>query len=383
MKPINLSDFPNDTYIFLKPEKRNEICRKLEEKYGYLTRCRKIVNINFYSFRDGDWKKKGKQIRCYISLQHLKKICDLLNIRVNDLHSHIEEIKTSSRSGVIKSPKLPLEVTPEMFAVLSHLISDGYGGEKGRSVYVNINKEARENFISKLNASFGDVYWSWNPNHPEYVCISKLVPKVLKKYFKIKDLRSRKSKITELIRTAPKEHIIEFLKAIIIDEGRIADSAIYIEFKANPRLTHAVKDLCEKRLGYKCSISKNVLLISCKNFEVIKKEMQNFIIPHKQEKFMKFFKRKARRSYNRYKGTTKKEIITCLLKKPLSVSEIAGMLDLKDSGVRDQICGYNLKEKRIPGLIDLGIVNIQTLGRYSTRIFTISDKNKAEAYLKD
>lgn len=383
MKPLTLSQFPEDTYVFIKNKKREDIFNKIEKKLGYLTKIEGIIPRNLYEWRYGKFiRKNGKEVKRYIPLPKLKKLCKIINININDLQPHIQEIKTSSRSGIIKNPKLPLKITPETFALLGHFIADGYGGEKGVSRYINVSEEARENFIKKLKKVFGNIYYSTNPKYPHYVNIAKIIPKILKKYFKIKDFRNSKPLLTKKILNAPKKYLIEFIKAIIIDEGSVRDIGIEIGITANPKLTNQIRKICIDRLNYKCIKYKNTFRISTENYLQISKDMNNLIIPQKQERFQRYFKRKSRKWYNRYKNSTKKEIIKQLLNKPMDVIELSGNLNIFASGVRDQIKGYDLKGKRVLGLIDLEIVRIKNLGYRNIQIFEINNKDKALSFLK-
>lgn len=387
MKNINLSEFPEDTCVYIKDKKRKELFKKLERKYIYLIRAQNKLNIkssNFYDWRKGYLiRKNGKVIRLYIPLQKLKVICKNLKMNANSLQKDIKFIKVNSRAGTIKNPKLPLRVVPETFAVFGHLISDGYGGENGNACYVNTSDEAIKNFIKNLKIAFGNVEYHILKKHNRII-IPRLIPKILKKYFSIKDFRSSKSNLTKKILLAPRKYLLAFLKAIVIDEGSIRDIGIEINFTANKRLTNQVQKLCENRLKYICRKTyKNGFIISGENFNKIKEEIKDFIIPKKQKMFLKWFNRKSRTWYNKYKGTTKKKIIKALLSNSMSVSQLAFKLNINESGIRDQIKGYNLKGRYISGLLNMGIVKINSFGWRGTAIFDIKDEERALGFLKD
>ena len=99
MKPLNLSQFPEDTYVLIESKKRKEIFQKLEKKLGFLTRSKDITSGALYDWKKGYMiKNKIKKIKRYIPLPKLKKLCKNINININNLHPYIQEIKTSSRS---------------------------------------------------------------------------------------------------------------------------------------------------------------------------------------------------------------------------------------------------------------------------------------------
>jgi len=67
----------------------------------------------------------------------------------------------------------------------------------------------------------------------------------------------------------------------------------------------------------------------------------------------------------------------------MSVSQLAFKLNINESGIRDQIKGYNLKGRYISGLLNMGIVKINSFGWRGTAIFDIKDKERALGFLKD
>lgn len=371
---INLSDFPEDTYIFLEENERIKLFNKLEEKYDFLSKASQALDITgaeLYFWKKGYSNKRKGKVKRYIPLNVLKTIYRDINADVNILQDNVSEIKANSRAGLIRNPSLPLQIKPETFALLGHFLSDGYGGEIGNACYISNSKEARENFISKLKSAFGDVEYSILEKHHRII-VAKIVPKILKRYFGIDDFRTGRVKFPEKIFNAPKPFLIELLKAIIIDESRIGDSGIHIEFSPKSCLNKVTKKLC-KRLGYKLLNYKKAVIISPRSFPKIKEDMKDFIIPSKQEMFLRYFKRKNREWYNRYRGTTKEEILGLLSKRDYSIRELASKLNIKGGGVRDQIVGYNFKGRRIKGLLELGLVKVKRMRWHNTRIFCIKN----------
>jgi len=375
---ISLSEFPNDTYIFLDEKRRIDLSKKLEKKFGFLRQAGKKIGITpatLYDWRLGIKIRKGKIIKRYISLMDLKRICNAISVDINSLQKHVIELKTGSRSGIIKNPKLPMSIVSETFAVLGHLLGDGYGGENGNCAYVNTCREALYNFIGKLTKAFGNVEYSINLKHKRII-ISKIVPKILKNHFQIYDFRSSKSYINQKVFEAPRECLVELIRAIIVDEGRIFDSGIQVELSANPKLTEDLQKICERRLGYVCNSYDGGFIISCQSFPRVLKDMKHFKIPEKQKMFLKWFNRKSRKWYNRKRGITKEEIIKLLLKKEMSTKELASKIGIKNDSVRTQIMGYYLNGKRIPGLINLDFIEVKRKGQKNTRIFGIKDIDK-------
>jgi hypothetical protein len=387
MKPVDflpLSEFPLDTYVFISDDKRKELFENIEEKYGFLTKAGKELNItscDLYFWKLGFCNKKGKIIKRYIPLSILERICKSINEDVDNLQKYISELKTNSRSGIIKNPTLSLPIIPETFAILAHFLGDGYGGENGNSNYTNTSKEALYNFVDKLKKSFGDVEYSINLKHKK-VIVSKIVPKILKKYFEIDDFRSSKFYITQRISDAPRGCLVELIKAFIIDEGRIGDSGIQIELVANPKFTKELQRICQEKLGYKTSSSRNCFIISCKSFPLLLKDMKNLVIPEKEEMLLKWFKRKSRSWYNKKKNDTKKEIVKLLLKTPMTTKDLSLNIGVKTESIRTQIKGYYLNEKYVSGLVDLDLVKPVNKGWRNANIFGIKDRNKAIEFIR-
>lgn len=282
MESFPLSQFPIDTCIFLKSEARRILFGKLKKKFGSLRIAGIHIGIpgaELYSWQRGfSNKKKGAKVKRYVSLPALKLICKELNLSVDSLQKNVLEIKANSRGGLIKNPCLPLKIMPATFAVLGHFIGDGYGGESGNACYVNKSPEALQNFVEKLNLAFGDVEYTRLDKHYRVV-VSKIVPKILKKYFEIKDFRAGKCILSGKLLNSSKHYLIEFLKALIIDEGRVSDSGIDLEFSPKAHLKHALKIVC-KKLGYGFSHGK-YFIISSKSFPVLRGDMGDLVVPKK------------------------------------------------------------------------------------------------------
>ncbi len=374
MESLSLSDFPRDTYILLNTEARDLLFGYLKNKFGSLRNAGLHLGLpgaELYAWHKGVSKKSkqsAKIVNRYISLPRLKILCESTNVTLNSLQSSIKAIKASSRGGLIKNPVLPLQIKPETFSILGHLIGDGYGGEKGNACYINKSKEAIDNFIAKLKLSFGDVEYTTMPKHYR-VIVPKVVPKILKQYFEIEDFRTGKARLSQKLLNSPNDCLIEFLKALIIDEGRVSDSGIYLEFSPRALLVDDLKKICSK-LGYRY-LNGKYFIISSKCFPKIAEDMRDLVIPKKQQILLNFFKRKERKWYNKEKGETKKEILTLLAKKSMTVEELASVLNIKRESVRLQLKGYNLNNNYIKGLLDQGLVEVKSLGWRNAAIFSL------------
>ncbi len=372
MDHFELSNFPEDTYFFIRANTRYSLFDKLKNRFGSLRAAGEhlaIPGAELYSWKNGFSNKERqhkKRVKRYIPLPALDKISKATGVSLKELQRSVIEIKTGSRSGLIKNLTLPLEIKPETYAVLGHFLGDGYGGERGNSCYVNKSPEAIENFVKKLRLAFGNVEYTVLPQHYR-VIVSKIVPKILKQYFEISDFRTGKAKLSSKLLKAPNECLVEFLKALIIDEGSVMDSGIYLEFSSRAHLINDLKKICSK-LGYQYSDGKH-FIISVKSFPRIIKDMKNLVIPSKQQALLSYFKRKGRGWYNRNRNTTKKEILHLLTKNPMSVREIALRLNIRKGSVRMQLKGYSLNNRPIKGLLDLGLVEPKAKGWRNSTIF--------------
>ncbi len=369
---LNLSDFPEDTCILLEENTRETIFSKLEEKYGSLGKARKELSISgssLYSWKNGFELKKHGKVNRFIPLNSLKKVCCAIDLQVNSLQNQVEEIKANSRAGVIRGPQLPLKIIPGTFAVLGYFLSDGYGGERGNASYVSKSPEARDNFIAKLKASFGDADYLILEKHWR-VIVAKIVPKILKKYFQIPDFRTGKVIFPESMFDYQKPCLIELLKAMIIDEGRINDNGIAIEYSPKSCLTEVAKRLC-KILGYNIQNYKHAAIISPKSFPQVKEDMGDFVIPSKQADFTKYFKKNKRGWYNQASGVTRTQILELLSKRNYSIKGLGAELNIGTGAVRDQVVGYTSKGARVKGLLESGIIEVKPIGWRTTRIFGI------------
>lgn len=270
-KKIHIWEFPPTlTFIRLNEEFRTDLFDKLISKTGSQEKLLLIVNKNsvrycikrnhgsgnLYSWIKGEKLDRGTTRKINIPLWFLIEASIILteNNNSNEIMEKIEkniEFYTSwGKSNPITTPKLPLYLTPELVSIIFHFTGDGHIGRKGvSSSYRQMNKHGLNNFLKKLENSFGNFEYSKNEFENGRLNVPKVITNFYNYYFQLPDTSTFKAYIPNNIKELDKDFLIAGLVSFIVDEGHI-DEVITI-YSKNKRLLediHEIAIIC----GYLC-----------------------------------------------------------------------------------------------------------------------------------
>lgn len=372
-KEIHIWNFPpTETYIKLKKEVRHDLLTQFvngfksgrlaidylnskSERYGIK---RKYSSGSFYHWKKGYSIKNNKKLARTIPLWVLIEISKSITFTkkskdnlMKTLERNVEYYNTISGSSRIYSPKLPLQLTPELVSIIFHFCGDGHiGDKKTNSSYRQMNNEGLKNFLLKLNNIFGDFKYNKNEFKSGKLYIPKIITKFYTYYFNLPNTNTFNAYIPNNIKSLQKNFLLAGLTAFITDEGNIGE--VIEIYSSNPKLLRSVRN-CAKNCGYLCrkirtkkergGISYRFLISSSSylflNEDILKLEKEfplcNFA--HKMKNFERLIKQKNK-EFPKYKdGITKIKILNLLRKKERTVYELTESLNYGNSSIREHL----------------------------------------------
>lgn len=240
-KKINLQDFPEDKiYVLLDADIRKNLifgalkrlkCSNFYTLSQQLNNLSEKYKINS-KFNGGDIKYwilgKRKDARTnithpkYMPLWMVIMLMKINSLTLDKLRNKIIAYRSGGSGGIIHSPKLPIDVTPELESIVIHLFCDGQAGNH-TPAYFQKSKLNRSAFIKKLKNCFGD----FNENVTEdkiQVRFPKAITDILTKYYDINSYFSKKARIPRaMLNRKNTMNKLACLTAFIVDEGYIRD----------------------------------------------------------------------------------------------------------------------------------------------------------------
>src|SRR3989344_5451648 len=262
---IRLYDFPaSRIYILLKHDFRNKLIEtarislKLENHYAlaqWLNNKSFDYNLN-NKFNGGDIGRwlVGSNLDNRTNINHLKlmplwvvlELSKIIKIPSKELHNSIILYRSGGSGGIIKNPKLPINITPELESIIFHIFGDGSAGDFTPSFFQK-NEIANKQFISKLKNCFGK--FDVNTNDRFKIRFPKAITDILAHFYNIKSYHSDKIRIPLRIYKSHKLSKLACITAFILDEGTIRD-VISISSKNEIFLSNLVELM--KSCGYEC-----------------------------------------------------------------------------------------------------------------------------------
>lgn len=249
-KIFTIWDFPEGTRI--KIEKQEEFLRECIAISGSIRNLSKLLNKSPEVI--SGWIKNN----LFIPLPSMKKLTALLNIKQEIIEQRIIAYKGPNSSNPIFNPILPIKESPELYAIMTHLICDGCVNKNKIPSYINLSKSLRKDFIKSLQI-FGEIkikeYYS--KNGVSSFNFQKIIPDMLFKWYDIQ-FYSNSGYLPSEIFTLPDEFKYKVLAAAIDDEGSIKDSYIIISMKSE-KFVLQLKQLFEDIFGKDavCPLRKN------------------------------------------------------------------------------------------------------------------------------
>lgn len=346
IKKFHLKDFPVEKIRILFKDNR----KFLDESISYFGSLKKLADfLSIFPQVINHWKK----LNLFIPLKHIKKIVDKRKLNWDKLEKEVVAYKGLNLSLIIQNPKLPIIESPELFAVIGHLIGDGSVNKNGIPIYTNSNIKLIDNFQKLIISVFGNVRGKLykSPSGAYQFRSSKVISDLIKSFYDI-NFDSSKSRIPEKIKYLPQEFSIAIIKAFGDDEATVDTNHRISFYSTNKHVLLSIKDLLKKKLMFNnVSLFKKskyyfYLTIKAKDIEKYYNTI-GFNHSLKMAKLSKIIEiRKNSYKVRRRKNQTKNEILNLLSHQNLSTEDLTLKLRISRSNVN-----IPLKELENKGLI--------------------------------
>lgn len=241
-KKFHLKDFPADRIrVFLNDN--NKFLNESINYFGYLNELSHFLSVSPYQIRA--WKKYN----LFIPLKYVKKIVNERNLDWNEIEKNVIAYKGPNSSLIVRNPKLPITESPELFAIIAHLIGDGSVNKNNIPIYTNSNEELINNFQRLVLSVFGDIEGKiYKANSDIYeIRFPRIISDLLKSFYNT-DFYSLTAKLPTRIFELPEKYSCAVIRAIVDDEGHIRDNRISIKMN-NENLMIQIRRMLVKILG--------------------------------------------------------------------------------------------------------------------------------------
>ncbi len=352
-RKIHIWEFPEEFYVKLEPTLIKQLVNRAVTVVKGVNKLAHVLNKDVSLIRD---YRAGKY---FISLSSLLKLCKLTGkeFAIEKVEPHIVAYKGGARvKQPIWNPHLPIEETPELFALMGHLTGDG-GHDCTMAYYTNTHEALVQKFLSLLQSVFGEV--------STRVVVEKSKPPI-KDFLRVKfgltivrlfqhlyqvDCRTYTARVPRHLFCLSKEHAAAYLRAFGDDEGSVNDWITLCS--ANRELMQDLYTLVQTKfpeLGkfavfkkstrkYK-STWKTIYLIHFKSRVFAKyKECIGFTHPEKQQELDRILARHVRGWTQRTPGTTRRMLLTVLKSKSMTAKDLARRLDVNPHTIRNHLKG--------------------------------------------
>jgi len=381
---IHLKDFPeNKLVIFLEDCFRIKFIDDAIKKYGR-KELAKYLNIKKLDTITR-WKKakiiRGKKwiTPQGIPLDKLKILSDLVNINLGDIEKYVITYKSKGKSLLIENPNLPIAESPELFRIIAHMIGDGSANDTNVSYFKNFDKSVYSEFVSDMKMVFGGIELSLNEDN---VVFPIAITHILSEFYKIKFGTFNASVPKELFKL-PVEYAAAFIQGFFDDEGNV-DTSCARFYSFNFGLLSDIKHLLDIKFPQIKSIT-NIKSRKKKTgiehyFSVNSGGLMNFykligsVHSSKKEKLEFYIRRKDKKWNHRSNGYTKSLILKSLSNWPKTIYELTKELLVSRETIRAHLFGYyNQRKINSKGLIEQGLVEIKSFGKYNSAIFGLKN----------
>ncbi len=341
-REFHIWDFPEDKVRVLFKNPR-EFVNNAIKFFGSQKDLANFLNIpptHIYQ-----WKRHP----LFIPLEYVKKIVDKCESNWNEIEKDIISYKGINTSLPIINPKLPIKETPEILALITHIICDGSVNKNGIPYYINSNKTLIGNFNEMLKNNFGEVNnklrfgTGSNKNCYEYR-FSKIIVELLQHFYNLQLYKAEK--LPSVIFDLPREFSVSVIKAFADDEGTV-DSNRRIGICSNSKelLETLIRLLKEKLLFNNITEATEkgkghyYFYIKVGDIEKYDKEI-GFNHPLKKQKLKELIELKVNgkgAGQHTKVGETKENLLNLLNDNVLSTYDIIKELKINKSNVNMQI----------------------------------------------
>ncbi len=263
MKIWHIWDFPDNVYVALKEDFREEFFNKIFEKVGGKRPYARFLGLNqmaVKSYYRGYTHKRGIEHPQTIPVWVFKKSVNLMGEELKEkLENNILLLKAKNKGIPLFNPKLSFKESLAFYRIVAHMIGDGSAPERKVPYYANTCKELREQFKSDLGI-FGDMEaYERIPSTTSIICFPKVITDILSHILDVKF--TEPDRIPKQIFSASEECKGAFLQALFDDEGTVSTALGF--GMSNSSIVNEIKELVES-LGIKTS---NISLIKNRNWK--------------------------------------------------------------------------------------------------------------------
>ena len=347
IKKYHLKNFPEERVrILLKSNKKF-----LDESINYFGSLKKLSDflsvspqLIYY------WEK----LNLFVPLKYVKKIVNERNLDWYKIEKNVIAYKGPNSSLLVQNPKLPISESPELFAIITHLIGDGSVNKNNIPIYTNSNAELISNFQRLVSCVFGDVggkIYKRKSGCYEFRS-SRIIADLIKSFYKI-NFDTYNATIPKRVAYLPKKFSISVIKAFADDEGSVDLNHRINLYSRNKKLLLFIRKLLIEKLMFRdissvLQKSKLDFYLTIKPKDIEKYfKIVGFNHPLKSTRLSKIIEIRNKSSGVRRKDNqTKNEILNLLSYKNLSTEELILKLGIRKSNVN-----IPLKELNNDGMI--------------------------------
>jgi hypothetical protein len=345
LKEFHLWDFPDNIYVLLKDDFRDNFFKELYSKFGSRRQYALKMGVSppdVRRYHQGFSIKNSRKFAQYIPNWLIKKSLVLLSEEAKDeLEKNITALRSRAGSD-LRNPILPIRETPAIYRVLAHMIGDGSAGKGKMPYYANICKELREQFKKDLLALGEMGIYERIPNTVSVVYFPKVVTDVLSFVFNVRF--TYPDRLPELLFSASDDCKIAFVRALFDDEGTASTNVsicihnerillelkiILLNFGINTSKITKTSYLTKKEVRIK--LEMHILMKDISSFQTL----INFSHPGKRRNLSFIFQTKLRNKIQRTRSKVliEQQILHFLREKPHSTLELTQKLLLTINGL--------------------------------------------------
>lgn len=378
-RKIHIWEFPEEFWVQLDEGTTRELVDRASENVGGIEPLASVLNVHIATVY------RYRTCRTFIPLPLLQKLCELVGegFTMEQVEPHVMAYKGGRNTHPIRNPHLPLMETPDLFALMAHIMGDGgYNATYESSYYVNTHTALIRKFLRLLHATFGAVPVHFSvrkrPSCKDgtYVLFGPTVVRFFG-YLYQTDFQASTARVPQRLFDLPREYAAAYLRAFGDDEGNIDDGQIII-CSANQELLQGIYALIQAKFpelaefvvfeeeGWK---SKTLFHIRFRTGAFISyRALIGFTHPEKQQTLDRILARKQRGWVQRSDGTTRRMLLQRIMSRPMTTKELAKFLEVTVHAIR-----YHVK-----GLLALGAIQVSGTGSEARRpvMFEITERGR-------